>query len=192
MNDHWQTKVGLFLGSFNPFHQGHLRVIQEAKKRGLHTIWIIPAMENPWKTEKPVTIDHRFWLAHYEIQKEKDARVLLVITEPDPEDGKYYSVDQLKKILRGYGSRNFQFWIVGGNDTISQIENWKDGDWILKNFKIMEIQRPGFSNNLEKGHRTLEISSTQIREWIKTENPEVKKWLTQDSLNYIKKYGLYN
>ena len=187
--DTYKTKVGIFLGSFDPFHIGHKEAVIEALGRGLSQVWVVPAMWNPWKTSQPVPIDERFWIAHYELEKIEGARVLAVITEPDPTDGKYYSVDQLKKIIRGYGSRNFEFWIIGGKDTIPSIEQWKDGSWILGNFKVMETFRPSLTES--QTGRT-QISSTQVREWVKNGKwGELKKVMCAKSIKYIKNHALY-
>lgn len=177
------TKVGIFLGSFDPFHIGHKGAVVEALKRGMDQVWVVPAVWNPWKSSQPVPIDERFWIAHYELEKIEGARVLAVLTDPE-EDGKWYSVDQLKKIIRGYGSRNYEFWIIGGKDTIPTIENWKDGGWILGNFKTLEIEFNG--GNEEK------ISSTQVRELIKEKKwTELKGLICPKSIRYIRNHELY-
>ena len=186
--DNYKTKVGLFLGSFDPFHVGHKEAVIEALQ-SLDQVWVVPSMWNPWKEREPVPIDQRFWIAHYELERVQGVRVLAVVTDPE-EDGKYYSVDQLKKIIRGYGSRSFEFWIIGGKDVVQDIEKWKDSGWILGNFKVLETFRPGEGEEQQEG-RT-EISSTKIRELIQEEMwDEVGKFMCPKSLRYIKTHGLY-
>ena len=186
--DNYKTKVGLFLGSFDPFHVGHKEAVIEALGQGINQVWVVPSMWNPWKEREPVPIDERFWIAHYELERIPEARVLAVVTEPDPEDGKYYSVDQLRKIIRGYGSRNFEFWIIGGKDTVRDIEQWKEGGWILGNFKILETFRPG---ETQREGRT-EISSTKLRELIREESwDEVGKYMCPKSIKYVRNHRLY-
>jgi nicotinate (nicotinamide) nucleotide adenylyltransferase len=185
--DNYKTKIGIFLGSFDPFHIGHKEAVIEALGRGMDEVWVIPSVWNPWKTNQPAPIDERFWMAHYELEKVDRAKVLVVVTEPDPEDGKYYTVDQLRKIIRGYGSRYFEFWIIGGKDTVEDIEKWKEGNWILGNFKVLETYRP----EAEHTDRTC-ISSTQIREWIENEKwDKLKEVMCQKSIRYIKNHELY-
>jgi cytidyltransferase-like protein len=185
--DTYKTKVGIFLGSFDPFHVGHKEAVIEALDRGMNQVWVVPSVWNPWKDWQPVPIDERFWIAHYELEKVENARVLVVVTDPDPTDGKYYSVDQLRKIIRGYGSRNYEFWLIGGKDTTTTIEQWKEGSWILGNFKILETYRP----EAEQTDRTF-ISSTQVREWIKNrEWGKLKGILCPKSIKYIKNHELY-
>jgi cytidyltransferase-like protein len=187
MSDYYKTKIGIFLGSFDPFHLGHKGAVEEALRRGLNEVWVVPSVWNPWKDWQPVPIDERFWIAHYELEKVEGARVLVVTTDPDPTDGKYYSVDQLRKIIRGYGSRGFEFWLIGGKDVTSEIENWKEGSWILGNFKTMEIEFNGGEHTEET-----KISSTQIREWIKNrEWGKLKGILCPKSIKYIKNHELY-
>ena len=185
--DTYKTKVGIFLGSFDPFHVGHKEAVIEALDRGMNQVWVVPSVWNPWKDWQPVPIDERFWIAHYELEKVENARVLAVVTDPDPTDGKYYSVDQLKKIIRGYGSRNYEFWLVGGKDTTTTIEQWKDGGWILANFKILETEFKHQDLNDDQ-----KISSTQVREWIhEREWGKLKGILCPKSIKYIKNHELY-
>ena len=184
--DSWKKRVGLFLGSFDPFHLGHRNAVMRALKKDLDEVWIIPAMQNPWKSEEPVDIVHRFWLAHYGIKGIKKAKVVTVIVGPR-EDGKYYSVDQLRKIKRCFDD-NIGYWIIGGTDIIPEINNWKEGDWILGNFKTLEIDRPGYV----KTRSGLNISSTQIRDYIKSNNwDKLKEFENDNIINYIKKNNLY-
>ena len=182
--DNYKTKVGIFLGSFDPFHVGHKEAVTEALGKGMNQVWVVPSVWNPWKDHQPVPIDERFWIAHYELEKIEDARVLIVLTDPDPTDGKWYSVDQLRKIIRGYGSRNYEFWLIGGKDTTETIENWKEGSWILGNFKILETEF--------KLQDDQKVSSTQVREWIKNrEWSKLKGILCPKSIKYIKNHELY-
>ena len=53
-SDWYKTKVGLLLGSFDPFHIGHLEASRKALDKGMDRVWIIPAPANPWKSWKPV------------------------------------------------------------------------------------------------------------------------------------------
>ena len=185
MSDYYKAKIGLFMGSFNPPHIGHREAVLKALSSGMNRVWVVPSMWNPWKSEKPVNIEHRFWMTHYEMAGIEDANVMMVITDPD-ENGKYYSVDQLRKILRGYGARNFEFWIIGGEDVTEEIEKWKEGDWILGNFKTLTIPRPGLS---AESSGTC-ISSTEVRRMLLA-GEDVSGVMCKESIEYIRENGLY-
>lgn len=133
MSDSYITKVGIYIGDFNPFHKGYTEVVTEALERGMNQVWVIPVMDCS------VPVDERFWIAHYELEPIKEARVLAVITDPDPTSGKYHKVEQLKKVIRGYGSRLYEFWIIG--EKTERIEEWEEGGWILGNFKVLETDK---------------------------------------------------
>ena len=56
-------KIALYLGSFNPFHNGHLEVVKTALKDfKMNGVIIVPTMQNPWKEEKVLDIDKRTYI----------------------------------------------------------------------------------------------------------------------------------
>jgi nicotinate (nicotinamide) nucleotide adenylyltransferase len=178
--------IGLFMGSFNPFHIGHIEAIQKASEF-VCQVRIIPAQSNPWKTEEPVELQRRIDMIRLQIKGIGGVSVSKIETEPD-EDGKYYSVDQLKAFLESHTNLGGRFVIIGGTDVMETIKNWKDSDWILENFGVLGIARPGYT----EGAGGTEVSSSQIRQLIKEGNWEkVEEYVGKDTVNYIKEYGLY-
>ena len=196
MNDYkkdwYKTKVGLFLGSFDPFHIGHLEATRKALTKGMDRVWIIPAPGNPWKEKKPVDLEIRTALIRtalfdWGLTKEDEKISVVSVPTSQREDGKYYSVDQLRKILREYNPEDYRFYIVGGNEITSEIKNWKEGDWILENFETLDIGRPGYG-----GTGGTEISSTRIRELVNSNFwGDLDKYLSPREIEIIRKYGLY-
>ena len=162
----YKTKVGIYLSDFNPFFSKHRETIGEALKEGIGTVWVVP------KEGGEVPIDERFWMAHYELEYVEEARVLVVTTE----SGQQEEVEQLKKIIRGYGSRNFEFWLIGKTE---EIESWKDGDWILANFKILE--------------KDTVTGEEEVRELIQEKKwDDLKGLVCPKTIRYIKKHELYS
>jgi len=191
-SDWYKTKVGLLLGSFDPFHIGHLEASRKALDKGMDRVWIIPAPANPWKSWKPVDLEIRVKLVKSVLEdwglysERSKISVLSISTLPDS-DGRYYSVDQLREILREYSPEFYSFYIVGGSDIISKISDWKEGNWILSNFETLDIGRPGYG-----GTTGTDISSTKIRELVGSGNWEdLGNYLSPSEVRLIKKYGLY-
>lgn len=191
-SDWYKTKVGLLLGSFDPFHIGHLEASRKALDKGMDRVWIIPAPANPWKSWKPVDLEIRVKLVKSVLEdwglysERSKISVLSISTLPDS-DGRYYSVDQLREILREYSPEFYSFYIVGGSDIISKISDWKEGNWILSNFETLDIGRPGYG-----GTTGTDISSTKIRELVGSGNWEdLGSYLSPSEVRLIKKYGLY-
>lgn len=191
-SDWYKTKVGLLLGSFDPFHIGHLEASRKALDKGMDRVWIIPAPANPWKSWKPVDLEIRVKLVKSVLEdwglysERSKISVLSIPTLPDF-DGRYYSVDQLREILREYSPDFYSFYIVGGSDIISKISDWKEGNWILSNFDTLDIGRPGYG-----GTTGTDISSTKIRELVGSGNWEdLGNYLSPSEVRLIKKYELY-
>lgn len=181
-------KVGLFLGSFDPFHIGHKEAIVKALKLGMDRVLVIPTPGNPWKSNKPEDISFRNMIIGLETQDFPEVESIILLTQPR-EDGKYYSVDQLKKVLDISDLNNYQFYIIGGPEITKEIKNWKSGDWILENFQVLEIPRPGYSLNNTWG---TEISSTKIKELIKEGNwNEIEKYYTNSETIDLLKNSKY-
>ena len=191
-SDWYKTKVGLLLGSFDPFHIGHLEASRKALDKGMDRVWIIPAPANPWKSWKPVDLEIRVKLVKSVLEdwglysERSKISVLSIPTLPDF-DGRYYSVDQLREILREYSPDFYSFYIVGGSDIISKISDWKEGNWILSNFETLDIGRPGYG-----GTTGTDISSTKIRELVGSGNWEdLGNYLSPSEVELIRVYELY-
>ena len=177
-------KIGIFLGSFDPFHLGHKEAIVKALKLGMDRILVVPTPGNPWKDNKPRDIGIRNTIIGLETQDFPEVESIILLTPPR-KDGKYYSVDQLKRILDMSGTGDYQFYIVGGPEITQEIKNWMSGDWILEHFQVLEISRPGYSSTNSWG---TEISSTKIRELIKLEKwDELEKYYTNpETIEFLK------
>ena len=174
-------KVGLLLGSFDPFHIGHISAANQGLKAGVDEVWIIPAPKNPWKTVDPVKVSERINMIKLGLVRE-DKRIKPVRVDIAPDsDGKYFSYKQLQSLKEKYPE--VEFLIIGGPEVAGNIKDWKNGDWILKEFGVLEIFRPGFSAETQG----TKISSTDIREALKV----LYSGLGREELRYIIGNGLY-
>lgn len=168
-------KIGLFFGSFNPVHHGHLIIANHiAYSMDLNEVWFVVSPQNPFK--KPGTLlneNHRYHLIQLAIEGEKKLRVRNIEFKlPKPS----YTINTLTYLREKYPSHSFS--IIMGSDGFQNLDKWKNADVIIKNYPIIIYKRTGFE--IIKTHNAsitvtdaplLEISSTHIRYLIKNNFP---------------------
>jgi nicotinate-nucleotide adenylyltransferase len=166
------VKIGLYFGSFNPVHQGHLIIATHlANYTDLQQIWFVVSPQNPLKLSNSLLNEHhRKHLIDLAIEGEKKLRSSNIeFSLPRPS----YTIDTLMYLQEKYPQH--QFSIIMGSDSFSNIKKWKNFEILLKNFEIFIYQRPGFKVKEEMiTHNIkvldaplLQISSTHIRNLIK-------------------------
>lgn len=128
--------IGLFGGSFNPAHAGHLLVAETARKRlKLDQVWWIVARGNPLKS------DHGDYAARL-----ASARVLarspgMRVTDLEAQLGLTYSIDTLRALQKAAPEARF-VWLMGA-DNLAGFQRWKDWEEIARRVPIAVIGRPG-------------------------------------------------
>ena len=163
-------KIGLYFGSFNPIHQGHLIIANHVlNESDVKQIWFIVSPQNPLKDAKSLLNEHqRYFLTQLAIEKEKNFRASNVeFSLPKPS----YTIDTLTYLSEKYPQHEFS--IIMGGDSFQNIEKWKNYKLILNNYPIFIYQRPGFEINLSLSKKItllnaplLDISATYIRKLI--------------------------
>lgn len=165
-------KIGLFFGSFNPIHTGHLIIANHiAMTTDLDEVWFVVSPQNPFK--KPGSLlneHHRLHLIQLAIEGEIKLRASNIEFKlPRPS----YTIDTLIYLKEKYPRHVFS--IIIGSDGFQNIEKWKNAGVIIRNYPIIIYTRPGFAiNNTGSANISianaplLEISSTHIRYLIKT------------------------
>lgn len=179
-------KIGFLLGSFDPVHIGHLCMATEALNLNLvNKVIFVPSFQNPWK-EKSVDFRHRCAMltrATAYIPNCSVSEVEKLLNSP------YYSYNTLKVLKEQY--RNDELYLIVGADVASEIKNWYQGEWILKNYKLLIVNRHGYLYN---GHidiqRTINISSTDLRNMYQN-GKQVYPLIPKEVDDYIKKYKIY-
>lgn len=162
-------KIGLYFGSFNPIHTGHLIIANFiANNTLLEQVWFIISPQNPLKKGTLLNEHHRKHLIDLSIEGEKKLKTSNVEFKlPKPS----YTIDTLTYLSEKYP--HHQFSIIMGSDSFSNIKRWKNYEVLLKNYHIYIYERPGFkvsgnpdSNITILQAPLLEISSTHIREMV--------------------------
>lgn len=185
--------IGLLLGSFDPPHIGHVYAAHYGLNHGMDVVWVVPAWKNPWKTnqspyEHRVTMCKEMFLdfQHSMFIGDHIPEPKIVVSEFDAGVKSNYTYEGLEKLLEMDKKNNF--YIIGGTDIARQIPKWKHGDWIIKNFGVIEVPRMGVTN--EKTEIGIECSSTAIRKMIQ-DGISPLPFISFRLLEHIKTYNLY-
>lgn len=187
--------IGLYFGSFNPIHNGHLIIAEQVINSQLvKEVWFVVSPQNPFKQEKNLlNANHRFHLVQLAIEGEnklKASRVEFGLPIPS------YTVNTLTYLNEKYPKEEFK--IILGSDGFENISNWKNAEYILKNYSFLIYKRNGhekIENNTAKFEiidgPMLMISSTEIRKLIK--NKKSIRYLVPDSvMEEIKNNNYYS
>ena len=183
-------KIALYLGSFNPFHNGHLECIKTALNDfKMDEVIIVPTMQNPWKEEKVLDIDKRSLIIINSLIKRKSIAFVPYTFEKDFEIYPHIIISNIeKRLIPPYYSYatlhalknkycNDEIFILCGEDTIKDIPNWMNGGEIIKDYDFLIVDRPRNS-----------ISSTQIREILRTRHKMDAYYSKEKLANYVPSY----
>jgi nicotinate-nucleotide adenylyltransferase len=176
--------IGLYFGSFNPVHHGHLiiasHIINTTK---LNEGWLVVSPQNPFKNSSVLLNEnHRYNLVQLALEGEtklKASNIEFKLPKPS------YTVNTLAYLAEKYPSHHFT--IIMGSDGFQNINKWHNAEVILKNYPILVYKRPGFditdtfgASVRELEAPLLQISSTHIRKLIR-ENKSIR-YLVPDSV----------
>lgn len=186
--------VGLYFGSFNPIHHGHLIIANYIiNKHLVDQIWFIVSPLNPFKQKEDLINEYtRLELVKIGIDGEKNMRAIdIEFKMPKPS----YSIDTLKKLKEVYPQCFFT--IIVGSDSYENIVRWKEGTEILRSYDIIIYRRLGYTCQpfnfrhifLEESP-IIEISSTAIRDMIKN-NLSIKYLLPDGVIDEIERGAIY-
>lgn len=211
-------RIGIFGGTFNPPHLGHLNSLQEVlKKGGLGKIFVVPANQNPLKNplEGPAAQDRvemtkkavEAWGPAYEVDDQELQR-----------GGKSFTIETVLNYRKKYSADDL--YLIMGIDKLEELENWKDAKKIISECNLIFTSRPGFEfpeSEIELPHfikdqvaefdfnfielktgrniqfmkiKDVEASSTELRKWLRI-GRNVEKYIPLAVENYIKEKNLY-
>ena len=164
-------KIGLYFGSFNPIHTGHLIIANHIlNNTGLEKIWFIITPQNPFKINHALLNEYnRLHLVR--LATEDDLRISTSDIEfvlPRPS----YTSVTLAHLSEKYAKHEFS--IIMGSDSFQNLHKWKNYESIVKNHSIYVYPRPGFditnginANLIIVEAPLLQISATHIRDLIR-------------------------
>lgn len=188
-------KTGLFFGSFNPIHTGHLIVASQiVENSDLDQMWFVVTPQNPFKKKKTLLKNHhRLNLVKEAIDDDERFRASDVEFHlPQPN----YTIHTLTVLSEEYPEREFA--LIMGSDNLATIHKWKNYKELLANYHFYVYPRPGFGfgdfSNHPHVHITeapqIEISASMIREAIK-QKKDLRYLLPDKVLKYIEDMMLY-
>ena len=183
--------VGLFFGSFNPIHNGHLAIANYLLEQGYCAeVWFIVSPCNPWKKDQELLDERkRLEIVRTAIQGDKRMQASDVEFEmPRPS----YTYQTLQALQAEYPHRHFRL-IIGG-DNLSRFHDWRNYEDILASFSVLVYPRPGIALPKElpasvtvANAPLTDISSTEIREKLKR-GEDISSLVPPVILPLIRKY----
>jgi len=191
-------KVGLFFGSFNPIHIGHLILANYILENSdMNEVWFVVSPQNPFKDKKTLLNDHNrldmVELALKNYPNIKASNVEFSLPKPS------YTVDTLAYLNEKYPK--FSFSLIMGEDNLKSLHKWKNSDYLIKNYHIIVYPRvteseakvyeyPNHENISLIKAPIIELSATEIRNMIK-ENKNVRPMLPPEVFEYLDGSSFY-
>lgn len=202
-------KVGLYFGTFNPIHVGHLIIANYmADYTDLDQVWLVVSPQNPLKEKKSLLADyHRIALVREGISENSNLRASdIEFKLPIPS----YTSNTLAHLKENYPENEFA--LIMGEDNLRTFHKWKNHEWILDNYKlyvyprVMTIQEEAEESQIKSNTANtfrdhpnvtmcddvpvMKVSSSFIRQAIKNGN-DVRYLLTESVYKYVEEMNFY-
>ncbi len=186
--------IGLYFGSFNPIHTGHLIVANHIVNHSdVDKIWFVVSPHNPLKDSHSLLNEyHRLHLVNLAIEDNPKFRASNVeFRLPKPS----YTIDTLAYLTEKFPLE--QFTVIMGSDSFQNIHRWKNFEYLIDQYSFIVYNRPGFEVKETHGAKVevleapmLQISSTYIRQQIR-EKKSIKYVVPTSVEQYIEANGYY-
>jgi nicotinate-nucleotide adenylyltransferase len=194
-----KSKIGVFGGTFNPPHLGHLLIAKKViKKFGFKKLLLMVTGKPALKTKDLAPIKDRLEMTKILAQYHPKFEVSKIEIERAKKGKKSYTIETIGELKKRYKNEEI-YWIIG-EDSLNEIleGKWKGGLKIFDEAKFVVIERPGYKKKIPKKIKekieiiklNIPISSTEIREKIRKKE-DVSKMVPIKILKYIKKKKLY-
>lgn len=188
--------IGLYFGSFNPIHTGHLIIANHVRQQaGLNQVWLVVSPQNPLKPSAGLLNEfHRLALVQLGIDDEPGLKASdIEFRLPRPS----YTADTLAYLQEKYPQHEFS--VIMGSDSFQNLSKWKNPEYILKHHTIYVYTRPGFEVKIVEDQKEkvkildaplLEISATHIRNNVK-QGRSIRYLVPEKVREEIEKNGYY-
>ena len=174
--------IALFGGSFNPPHRGHREVVESlAQNPQFDEVWVLPSFSHPFDKEL-LDFSRRAKMCELTFG-DLGKKVSICDIEKKLKKNPSYMIDTMKALKKKYPDTHFT--IVVGSDCRTELAAWKEIDPLRKEADFFFIPRAGFEES-----PFMDISSTQIRTWIR-EGKNYKKFVMPEVARSIEKNKLF-
>jgi len=191
-----RKQIGLYFGSFNPPHIGHMAIANYMLTFGnINEVWFVVSPQNPLKEKKTLLQSRtRLELVRRAIGAFQGMRVCDVeFSLPTPN----YTINTLVHLEEKFP--DYSFCLIMGMDNIQSFNRWKAWETIIEQYRLLVYPRPGFDGEPYVQYRNvelidaplMEISSSFIRQSLK-ESKNIRFFLPESVADMIETEGLYN
>ncbi|HRS67911.1 MAG TPA: nicotinate (nicotinamide) nucleotide adenylyltransferase [Paludibacteraceae bacterium] len=186
-------RIGLYFGSFNPIHNGHIGLSNYLLTSDLEEVWLIVSPHNPLKESAHLLDDKlRFEMARLAVKNNPKIQVSEVeFGLPKPS----YTINTLNYLSIHYPQHEFVLLI--GADNVETFDKWRDYEGILNRFKVLVYPREGFPKFSDKFPQMrfidaplFHVSSTEIRERLQR-GEDCSNLMPAEVIHFINTHRLY-
>jgi len=191
-----RLKVGLYFGSYNPIHIGHLAIANYMVEfTDIDQLWFVVSPQNPHKKKNNLLDDYqRLEMVHRAVEGDDRLRASNIeFNLPKPS----YTVDTLAYLKEQHP--NYDFVILMGSDNLESFHKWKNFESILENYGVVVYPRPGFDRSKVEVHKNItiaedaplmEISASFIRNAI-NDGKDIRHFLPPKTWEYLEEMNFY-
>jgi len=188
-------KTGLFFGSFNPIHTGHLIIAAYMREfSDLAQVWFVVSPQNPLKAKESLLADHhRLMLVKTAIEDDLAFKAIdIEFRMPKPS----YTINTLTYLTESYPDKRFV--LIAGTDIFHSFHKWKNYQQILDEYQLYIYNRPGYQKSIYSNHPSIkffdapmmQLSSSFIRKAIQN-GKDVRYMLPAKVWQYIREMHFY-
>lgn len=189
-------KVGLFFGSFNPIHTGHLIIANYmANHTELDEVWLVVSPHNPLKSKGSLVNRYdRLEMVNLALERAENIRSSAIeFSLPVPS----YTIDTLTHLKEKHPTTLFA--LIMGSDNLVSLKKWKNYEIILRDYRLLVYPRPGFPPPTELADHPsiaitdtplMELSATFIRNAVKS-GKSIRFFVPDSVMAFIEGKGLY-
>lgn len=199
-------RIGVYGGSFNPPHIGHLQTARLAATRAnLDTVLFVPAREPYMKTGiEMATFEQRFAMTARALSDIQTDHTRYVVTRVEAErEGPSIMADTMEDIFKKIQPNSDKLFLIIGSDSYASLSSWRKLEKLLNLCELIVVDRqyrPIWSVRVDDYIRehvavfteyVVDVSSTSLREALKKEEPECMDYIPELTRDYILKNHLY-